>query len=488
MGKIVKYCSSCEESFSERFGFCPNCAAPLQAFEMNPLHAVTTSDSDPIDTSPVMDDPVVPAASIPAAEEHVTPMAAAVDPMATVPSMNMEEDRLIDAEADHDIRREHQFSEASGDTIRTEPIEIHNADVREDVPVAKAATAAGAGIMGSSFGPTTIEGHAANDTPVDAYAGTHNYAPGYHRSDDGGYYITVIQEKNGKQRNMLLLGALVFMVAIALGSYVISIFQKDMFVGAIGDDRSLAYLIEDVPIVEEEAPKPKLDKEDGGGGGGGGKNDPKPVNQGDLPDQTPNPIRPPDPKVPRLSNPELVLPPPSTQGNVKTEKKYGQWGDPNSRFSDLSSGPGSGGGMGTGVGTGAGSGRGTGMGSGSGSGSGGGSGDGNGDGSGSGGLRDARNPPPPPPAGVTSPLRIISTPKATYTEAARKNNVQGSVLVRVTLLASGQVGNVTVVRGLPDGLNEKAIAAARMIRFEPKKVNGVPVPVTKTLEFTFSIY
>ena len=37
MGKIVKYCSSCDESFAEKFGFCPTCGASLQPFEMNPL-------------------------------------------------------------------------------------------------------------------------------------------------------------------------------------------------------------------------------------------------------------------------------------------------------------------------------------------------------------------------------------------------------------------------------------------------------------------
>src|SRR5438128_735428 len=39
MGKIVKYCSSCDEGFAEKFGFCPNCGATLQAFEMNPVMA-----------------------------------------------------------------------------------------------------------------------------------------------------------------------------------------------------------------------------------------------------------------------------------------------------------------------------------------------------------------------------------------------------------------------------------------------------------------
>ena len=37
MGKIVKYCSSCDEGFAERFQFCPNCGAGMEAFEMNPV-------------------------------------------------------------------------------------------------------------------------------------------------------------------------------------------------------------------------------------------------------------------------------------------------------------------------------------------------------------------------------------------------------------------------------------------------------------------
>ncbi len=34
MGKIVKYCTSCDEGFSEKFSFCPNCAKELAVFEM----------------------------------------------------------------------------------------------------------------------------------------------------------------------------------------------------------------------------------------------------------------------------------------------------------------------------------------------------------------------------------------------------------------------------------------------------------------------
>nr|MBA3600465.1 hypothetical protein [Acidobacteriota bacterium] len=38
MGKIVKYCAACDESFAEKFGFCPNCGQAMTAFEMNPIN------------------------------------------------------------------------------------------------------------------------------------------------------------------------------------------------------------------------------------------------------------------------------------------------------------------------------------------------------------------------------------------------------------------------------------------------------------------
>lgn len=448
MGKIVKYCSSCDEGFAEKFGFCPNCAAPLQAFEMNPLGKEDAADNAVIE--------------MPAAVEEKAPdtiSVSAADAVLEIP--------------DETVHDEVYEAPATAAFLADEPIEVVNADVRDEEP---------AKTEPSWTAPATTPAYA------ESYAGTgfHNYDPGVvSKEDDGGYYVTVIQEKNGKQRNLLLLGSLIFMVTLAFGSYIISLFQKDLFVGAIGDERSLAYLLDEVPIVEEKE-ELKKNEDKGGGGGGGGKNDPKPVNQGDPPDQTPDPIRPPDPKIPKLSNPDLVLPPPSTQGNLKTEKKYGQWGDPTSRFGDLSSGPGSGGGMGTGVGTGAGSGRGTGMGSGTGSGAGSGYGDGYGDGTGGG--RGTGGEPPPSMVGKSSAVRIISKPQAKYNDEGRTAGVQGSVRLKVTLLANGSVGSITPVTRLPHGLTEQAIAAARLIKFEPKMQNGIKVPVTVTIDYTFSIY
>ena len=152
---------------------------------------------------------------------------------------------------------------------------------------------------------------------------------------------------------------------------------------------------------------------------------------------------------------------------------FDRWGDPNGRF--MSDGSGSGGGQGSGRGTGQGSGRGTGSGSGTGYGSGSGGGVGTGSGSGNNG-------------GTTQGLKIISKPRGALTDAARENNTQGTVLLRITFLASGQIGSISVVKGLPHGLTEQAIVAARRIMFEPQKINGVPQTVTRNIEYTFSIY
>jgi TonB family protein len=309
--------------------------------------------------------------------------------------------------------------------------------------------------------------------------------PAPHYVSDG-YHITVIEEKNVKQRNVLLLGATFFMLTMAVGATIVSLFNKALGVDAIGNETSLAYLIDEVPMnVEEE--KVQKEKEKGGGGGGGGREEKEETTQGDLADQSKNPTRPPDAKVFRSDNFELKTPPPQTEGNRTFEKMYQVWGDPNGKFTNFSNGTGSGGGQGSGTGTGQGSGNGTGTGSGNGSGSGSGNGSGNGDGDGAGG---GRGTPPPPPAAtaVTQPIKIIFKPKATYTDEARTNNVQGSVRLKITLLASGQVGSITPVTRLPHGLTEQAIAAARQIKFEPAKVNGVAVSKIVTFDYGFNIY
>jgi TonB family protein len=84
-------------------------------------------------------------------------------------------------------------------------------------------------------------------------------------------------------------------------------------------------------------------------------------------------------------------------------------------------------------------------------------------------------------------VRILSKPRADYTDEARLNQVQGKVVLRVVFSAGGQIGVISTISGLPDGLTEQAIAAARGIKFKPATRNGTPYSVTKPVEYTFTI-
>lgn len=89
---------------------------------------------------------------------------------------------------------------------------------------------------------------------------------------------------------------------------------------------------------------------------------------------------------------------------------------------------------------------------------------------------------------INESVRVISKPTAKYTDAARQNQLQGSVTLRVTFLANGKIGNVSPLNTLPDGLTEQAIAAAKAIEFEPAKTDGVPHNVIKLIQYSFSLY
>lgn len=92
------------------------------------------------------------------------------------------------------------------------------------------------------------------------------------------------------------------------------------------------------------------------------------------------------------------------------------------------------------------------------------------------------------PCTDTCNVKIFSKPRAVYTDAARTNNIQGFVTLRIVFLGSGQIGDVTVISGLPYGLTEQAIAAARKIRFQPATRNGKPYTKSMTIQYGFTIY
>lgn len=457
MGKILKFCSSCEEGFAERFTFCPDCGGSLQAVELNPVEPASAADAN---IGVEVAEPQPPAFIQETRAEEPTVAFSAAEPEPTVDEIEFASAPTEEIPA----TIEEPIEEPAAEPIAaTQPAIAH--DHHQDAPAFMTAP----GILFES-------------EPKYADEVRHTIPAPILTKDEDGYSITVIEEKNSKQRNTLLLGATAFAVVAVVGAWGISLFQKDLDVGSIGDDRSIALLLDDVPMPIDEIEE-KKNKDKGGGGGGSGREEKEETSQGDLADQSRTPTRPPDVNVPKNDNFDLKIPPPQTEGNQKFPKDYDRWGDPNSKFLGLSNGTGRGGGQGSGDGTGQGSGSGSGAGSGSGSGYG--SGVGNGNGSGTG---DGDGGPPPAVAKVTSPLRIISKQKAQYTDAARTNNVQGTVTLRVTFLASGGIGSIVTIKGLPHGLTEQAIAAARAIRFEPEKVNGQARTTTRPVSFTFNIY
>lgn len=89
---------------------------------------------------------------------------------------------------------------------------------------------------------------------------------------------------------------------------------------------------------------------------------------------------------------------------------------------------------------------------------------------------------------VDTKVRLISKPEPSYTDAAKKRGVVGTVVLKVVFTASGKVSNIRVVQGLPEGLTERAISAARQIKFVPATKEGKFVSMWMQLEYNFNLY
>jgi protein TonB len=231
------------------------------------------------------------------------------------------------------------------------------------------------------------------------------------------------------------------------------------------------------------------DKEKPGGGGGGGREEEKPPSFGKTPMavdnpplKTPNAIPPPP-----TNNPLLVKP--TIQGDsvlLPEDPREIPYGVDNSTATDPSNGTGTGDGQGTGKGAGNGEGNGNGKGKGFGENVGGDNPQrGTGGPSGPGNVNHERVFKQPE---VQIKARITFNPQPQYTEEARKNQTQGVVRISMVLNASGQVQSIRVLSGLPDGLTEKALEAARRIKFIPAQKDGRNVSQYATIEYSFRIY
>ena len=231
----------------------------------------------------------------------------------------------------------------------------------------------------------------------------------------------------------------------------------------------------------------------GGGGGGGGLKMPQPPPQAAkkavkvvrrtsnpvpppkrraAPPPPPAPTRPPqpDPPPPRIE-PLIVAPKPEQQAikapvapvAADLQDAIGMLA---ARPASPSNGPGTGGGVGTGAGPGVGEGTGGGIGPGTGGGTGGG--------------------PYQPGAGVDPPV-LVREVRPTYTDEARRQSIEGDVVLEIVVRRDGTVGNVRVRRTLGAGLEQRAIDAVRQWRFIPAKKSGTPVDVVVDVSVEFKL-
>lgn len=300
-------------------------------------------------------------------------------------------------------------------------------------------------------------------------------------SNESGFHITIVEAKNVKQRNLLLLGAVFMMTTISIAGVIYSIFNKSLDLSAVEIDDGFAFVADIDPVTFDPAEDLKKDKKKSGGGGGG-RNDKNPVQKGREATQTDKPLFSPSKDYVRLTNPEIKIQA-ATEGTKQNKLTDEPYGLPKGG-SAVSDGQGCCGGQGNGTRRGQGDDDGNGLGPGKNAGSG-------GDGS----EKDGGNSDPDKDkdipkvvTGAAQAIKIISKPRASYTNDAREKLVQGKVVLKVTFLANGEIGPITVISGLAGGLTEQAIAAARAIRFEPAKIGSKPVSMTKTVEYTFSIF
>jgi TonB family protein len=91
------------------------------------------------------------------------------------------------------------------------------------------------------------------------------------------------------------------------------------------------------------------------------------------------------------------------------------------------------------------------------------------------------------PKEVDVKAQILSKPKASYTEEARKRSVSGTVVLRSILTPTGRVISYPI-KSLPAGLTAQALKASREIKFVPAMKDGKPVSMVVQVEYHFNIY
>jgi protein TonB len=77
--------------------------------------------------------------------------------------------------------------------------------------------------------------------------------------------------------------------------------------------------------------------------------------------------------------------------------------------------------------------------------------------------------------------------KPAYPLEARRANIEGEVVLRVDITATGDLKNIEVAKGIGHGCDEAAMAALRHSKMSPAYVGDKAVSVRVQIPFMFKI-
>jgi TonB family protein len=521
----MKFCSVCEEEFADKFSFCPVDGTPLTQVVPKVDNETVTAISDPSLTVKSEQKPRIEVpfnqSDVPADSEPI--YAAAGNSMAMVLRdeyhLTMLDDAGLAARLSHEIKDVAHEYELTWPEFKRDPFGFTKR------------TFVGYGQMFMKFlrKPNVLLAMGAAFLGMLALVGAvmlmdRTQSTGASRAGlivfaviAGGLLVALFSTWLGREKGAAVMGAEPSDSKSVVAAMVSSFAFLFVILGVIvwADHRSkqqqmLAQANEELTLeqmldipAEQPTPDPgtaglnkgsgggsKPKQERPGGGGGGGREEAKPASFGKVPQASlevpqvvapdPKPVIPKNPALPVaatvVADPMLVPP----------DARMLPYGDYKSKSTDPSSGPGTGNGIGTGKGGGIGPGEGGGLGPGRGGNIGGGDFNAGGGGPGGGGGGDysriftGKD--------VTTKARLISKPEPQYTEEARKNQITGTVVLKCVFSSGGQVTQIRTVSGLPHGLTERAIAAARQIKFVPATKDGHQVSMWMQLEYNFNLY
>lgn len=89
--------------------------------------------------------------------------------------------------------------------------------------------------------------------------------------------------------------------------------------------------------------------------------------------------------------------------------------------------------------------------------------------------------------GDVQPPVVIHKTQPSYSAEAKSAKIEGEVIVSTVIAKDGTIAEVKVLRGLPHGLSEAAVAAIEQWRFEPARLDGEPVAVYYHLTINFRL-